>query len=114
MVDPAIKLLRAVAHPLRYAILDAVADKERNVGEIEARTGISQPTLSQQLSILRGAGLVKARRDGRMVFYSVAQAAIERAIACMDALLPERQAGLPSTPSAANPLTGAAVFARLD
>ncbi len=86
MADPApaggegapIELIKAIAHPLRYEILHCVAQGERNVGEIEAATGIGQPTLSQQLSVLRNAGLVSARREAKLVFYAVEPMALEQ------------------------------------
>ena len=44
---------------------------ERSVGEIVAQTGASQSLVSHQLKILKDAGLVQARRDGRQIFYSL-------------------------------------------
>ena len=46
--------------------------QERNVGELEELLGIVQPTLSQQLAVLRREGLVDTRREGKQVYYSVA------------------------------------------
>jgi DNA-binding transcriptional ArsR family regulator len=45
---------------------------ELAVGELEEQLGIRQPTLSQQLGVLRENGLVATRRDGKNIFYSVA------------------------------------------
>ena len=68
---PHIEALKAIAHPLRYAIIDALAKGDQNVGEIEGATGIGQPTLSQQLAVLRKAGLVETRRQAKLVYYSI-------------------------------------------
>ena len=65
------ELFRALAHPVRLQILDAVRAAERSVGEIEEATGIGQPGLSQQLAVLRKAELVLTQRTGKQVFYRV-------------------------------------------
>lgn len=67
-----IDALRALAHPLRWRILAALATGERNVGDIEEVTGIGQPALSQQLGVLRKAELVETRREAKLVFYAIA------------------------------------------
>lgn len=66
-----IEELKAIAHPLRYQVLQLLRKGERNVGEIEQESGIGQPTLSQQLSVLRKAGLVETRKKAKLVFYSL-------------------------------------------
>lgn len=58
-------VFRAVADPTRRAILDLLLDGERTVGEIADRFAVSRPAVSKHLRVLRGARLVKARRDGR-------------------------------------------------
>ncbi|WP_155647654.1 ArsR/SmtB family transcription factor, partial [Erythrobacter donghaensis] len=63
-----VEALKALAHPLRWRILRTLASGERNVGEIEQATGIGQPALSQQLGVLRKAGLVVTRKDAKLVF----------------------------------------------
>lgn len=63
--------LKALAHPLRFRIIEVLRDRELNVGEIEAVSGIGQPALSQQLGVLRKAGLVETRKEAKLVFYSL-------------------------------------------
>jgi len=70
MSDAPIDELKALAHPLRFRILEVLRNGERNVGEIEEASGIGQPALSQQLGVLRKAGLVETRKDAKLVFYS--------------------------------------------
>ena len=111
MAEAPIDLLKAIAHPLRYQILAALTGAERNVGQIEEATGIGQPTLSQQLSVLRGAGLVDTRREAKLVFYRIAPGAVADAMAALAALIPEA-AGTERASGHAR-LTGAAVFARM-
>jgi DNA-binding transcriptional ArsR family regulator len=60
-----VAVFRAVADPTRRAILDMLLDGERTVGEIADRFVVSRPAVSKHLRVLRGARLVKARRDGR-------------------------------------------------
>jgi DNA-binding transcriptional ArsR family regulator len=61
--------LRSVANRDRLLLLCQLVDGERCVGELEAATGVRQPTLSQQLAVLREEGLVATRRDGKFIHY---------------------------------------------
>lgn len=76
-------LLKAMANPDRLLLLCQMAQGESCVGELEAATGIRQPTLSQQLAILRELELVNTRREGKLIFYSIASA---QALAVMQVL----------------------------
>ena len=71
--ESAAKLFRALMHPARLAILDTLRDGEHCVCHIEAVLGYRQAYISQQLSVLREAGLVQDRRDGWNVHYRVTQ-----------------------------------------
>ena len=64
-------LLKALANEDRLLLLCQLTQGERNVGELETMTGVRQPTLSQQLGILREEGLVATRRAGKQVIYRV-------------------------------------------
>ncbi|MEO6363944.1 MAG: metalloregulator ArsR/SmtB family transcription factor [Caldimonas sp.] len=65
-------LLKALANPDRLLLLCHLVDGESNVSGLENVTGIRQPTLSQQLGVLRDEGLVDTRRDGKFIFYRIA------------------------------------------
>ncbi|HJL18560.1 MAG TPA: metalloregulator ArsR/SmtB family transcription factor [Sandaracinaceae bacterium LLY-WYZ-13_1] len=65
------QVFRAIGDPTRRAILDALVEGERSVGELTERFEVSQPAVSQHLKILREAGLVAPRRDGRRRLYRV-------------------------------------------
>lgn len=65
-------LLKVLANPDRLLLMCQLSQEELSVGELEERLGIRQPTLSQQLGILRENGLVATRREGKNIFYSVA------------------------------------------
>ena len=68
----------AIAHPGRRAILGLVLDRELGVGELAERAGMSQPAASQHLKVLRDAGLVRGRVDGRRRLYRVDLEGLER------------------------------------
>ena len=71
-VSKACMLLKVLANEDRLLLLCQLTQGERNVGELEALTGIRQPTLSQQLGVLRDEGLVNTRRMGKFIYYSLA------------------------------------------
>ena len=71
-LDAITDVLKAVAHDVRLKLLRTLLEQgEKSVGELEALTGIGQPGLSQQLAILRKTGLVRTRREAKLVFYSL-------------------------------------------
>jgi DNA-binding transcriptional ArsR family regulator len=65
-------IFKALADPSRRAIFERLTTGEAAVRDLTARFDISQPAVSQHLAALRDAGLVKERRDGRLVYYRVA------------------------------------------
>ena len=75
----------AIAHPCRRAILRLVLDRERPVSELAERVGVSQPAASQHLKVLREAGLVRGRVDGRRRLYRVDVRGLERLRSELDA-----------------------------
>lgn len=73
--DTASQFLKALANPDRLILLCQLSQGERNVSDLESLLGIQQPTLSQQLAVLRREGLVETRRDGKQVFYRISSPA---------------------------------------
>jgi DNA-binding transcriptional ArsR family regulator len=69
--EEAARLMRALGNEDRLLLLCQLSRGEQCVGDLEETTGILQPTLSQQLGVLRETGLVETRRDGRQIFYSL-------------------------------------------
>ncbi len=65
-------LLKALSHPDRLLLLCQLVDAECSVASLGVRTGMGQPSLSQQLAVLRGERLVATRRDGKHVLYRIA------------------------------------------
>jgi len=80
-----IELLKALAHPVRLAILNTLVGRELSVGAIEEASGIAQPGLSQQLAVLRNAALVHTRRETKLIFYRINQERIADLSALIDA-----------------------------
>ncbi len=64
-------LFKAVANPIRIRVLELLCDREHSVGEMLIELGVGASALSQQLGVLRGSGLVLARREASAVYYSV-------------------------------------------
>ncbi len=67
----AVAALKALGNPERLLLLCQLSQGELCVSELEAALAIHQPTLSQQLGVLRREGWVHTRRDGKKIFYSV-------------------------------------------
>lgn len=76
-------LLKSLANQDRLLLLCQLVDGEKTVSELERLTGIRQPTLSQQLGVLRNELLVNTRREGKWIYYSVAS---QEAMAILAAL----------------------------
>ena len=73
-------MFRALAHPARVRVLEVLVDGERSVGELQPLVGIELSHLSQQLGVLRRAGLVTARKEGSNVYLLVAGSARGRSV----------------------------------
>ena len=69
--EQACKLMKVLSNPDRLMILCQLSKGELRVGEIEEILGIAQPTLSQQLTVLRDEDLVTTRREGKSIYYQV-------------------------------------------
>jgi len=65
------RIFHALADPSRRAIFETLTRGEAAVKDLTARFDISQPAVSQHLAVLKGAGLVSGRREGRCVYYRV-------------------------------------------
>jgi ArsR family transcriptional regulator len=65
------EFFKALAHPLRISILDALREGELTVNEISQRFDVEPANASQQLAVLRNKNIVIARKEGASVYYSV-------------------------------------------
>ncbi|HIQ05674.1 MAG TPA: ArsR family transcriptional regulator [Anaerolineae bacterium] len=79
-----VRLFKALAHPARLRILDALRWDEACVCHLEALLGKPQAYVSQQLAVLRTAGLVRDRKEGQRVYYAISD---RRLLPVLDAFL---------------------------
>jgi ArsR family transcriptional regulator len=70
------EFFKALAHPLRISILDALREGELTVNEISQRFEVEPANASQQLAVLRNRNIVVTRKDGASVYYSVSDRTI--------------------------------------
>lgn len=74
------EFLKALAHETRLLLLCYLAERERSVTELENILSLRQPTVSQQLARLRLDGLVTTRRDGKTIYYGIADERLRQVI----------------------------------
>jgi ArsR family transcriptional regulator, cadmium/lead-responsive transcriptional repressor len=72
------KFFRALGDPSRLKILDTLLDGEKNVGELVQLVGSSQGRVSNHLACLKQCGFVDTRRDGKFIYYRIADGEIRR------------------------------------
>ncbi len=75
--------LKTLAHPVRLMLVCTLVQGEHSVSELEERLDVHQPTLSQQLGVLREAEIVETRRDGKQMFYRLTEAKTAQLIAAL-------------------------------
>jgi len=81
--------LKVVANPRRFKVLLALVWGDTSVSDIESATGIKQPNLSLELRKLRDSGMVKTRKQSKVVFYSLANRQVHDSViglACLAGL----------------------------
>lgn len=85
-VGEASEFLKKLSNPQRLLLVCSLVDGERSVRELEDMLGIRQPGLSQQLAELREAGLIAGRKEGKAVYYRLADPRVVRLITTMHEL----------------------------
>ena len=93
MTDFVTGACRALAHPARRALLQALSRGECDVGGLSTGLGLDQPTVSKSLAALRRAGLVEVRIDGRRRCYSLTHGEIVKPLLGLLAELEEQKTG---------------------
>ena len=83
ILESAAECLRTIAHPCRLIIIEILLKEERPVGELAKACNIASNIASEHLRILKDRGLLKSRRQGRNVYYSVAEPMLEMIINCI-------------------------------
>ncbi|MGL4542000.1 MAG: ArsR/SmtB family transcription factor [Polymorphobacter sp.] len=109
--DREAEVLRVLGHPTRLALLALIAAAELPVSAIETASGIGQPALSQQLAVLRKAGLVATRRAAKQVYYRIDPAGFAATTNLLQALGGGAANPAPKPPRRA--AAAAAMFAKL-
>lgn len=77
-------VFHAIACPTRRALLDALFDGERNVSSLVEELSVTQSAVSQQLAVLKSAGLVEERQEGRFRYYRLSAAPLREVQSWMD------------------------------
>lgn len=79
----ACSFMKVLSNPDRLLLLCQLMEDEKNVSELQELVGIGQPTLSQQLGVLRNEGLVSTRREGKNIYYRIASPQVQAIMAVL-------------------------------
>jgi len=82
-LERAAEVLKTVAHPVRLRIVELLESGEKSVNELKEMLGVTQPLTSQHLSQMRMRGVLGSRREGSLVFYSIANPDVVKVIHCI-------------------------------
>ncbi|MFP4487699.1 MAG: ArsR/SmtB family transcription factor [Bacteroidales bacterium] len=83
-LERAANMLKAIAHPMRIAIIGFLEEGESlSVTEIHEKLGIEQSTTSHHLGILKDKGVLVSRRDGKKTYYSLKHENLKNIIDCV-------------------------------
>lgn len=88
------KLYRGLSDPSRLAILEALREGRRTVGELVEATGLSQPNVSNHLSCLLDCGLVSREQRGRFAHYEIGDTRVEELLSIAETLLADAAQGI--------------------
>lgn len=83
------ELFKSLGHPARIRVLELLVEQNRSVGELQEQVGLEASHMSQQLAVLRRAGVVVARKQGNSVIYSVASPRVAEMLAAARQVLTE-------------------------
>jgi ArsR family transcriptional regulator len=83
-------ICKAFAHPSRLRMLDFLGRREYTVSELQQKLNITIPNASQHLAILKNVGVVKTRREGKQIFYSLAIPEVKAACSLIKDVLRSR------------------------
>ena len=82
-------IAKALAHPTRLLVLDALKAREVCVGDLTTLVGADQSTVSKHLAVLRDAGLVGGRKEGSLTYYRVTCPCLDGFFECIERVLRE-------------------------
>lgn len=84
-LEMAASKLRAIAHPMRIAIIELLNDKPKmSVTEIYHKLSIEQASASHHLNILKNKGVLQSKRDGKKIFYSLKSKSLKEIVDCIN------------------------------
>ncbi len=83
-LEMAASKLRAIAHPMRIAIIDLLHEKQLSVTEIYEKLNIEQASASHHLNILKSKGVLTSRRNGKKIYYSLKNQTLTEIIECIN------------------------------
>jgi len=81
------KIIKALAHPSRLMMVDALVEGEKCVCELTELVGSDMSTVSKHLSLMKEAGIVDDRKVGQQVFYSLRVPCIVKFVGCVEAVM---------------------------
>jgi ArsR family transcriptional regulator len=84
------QVAKALAHPSRLLMLDALSEQEMCVCELTELVGADQSTVSKHLAVLKHAGLVEDRKDGVMMYYGIKIPCLEGFWKCVESVLRQK------------------------
>lgn len=82
-LEPAAKVLRALAHPVRLGVVQCLRSGEHTVTQLYERLGCSQSMMSQQLGILEANGLIRTRKEGTVKYCALRNPDFLKLFSCM-------------------------------
>ncbi|HPA76492.1 MAG TPA: metalloregulator ArsR/SmtB family transcription factor [Deltaproteobacteria bacterium] len=78
------EIIKALAHPVRIRVFEALAEEEKTAGDLVTITGEKEANTSRHLAVLRAAGLVSTRKEGLHVYYSNSMPCLIPMLACVE------------------------------
>jgi DNA-binding transcriptional ArsR family regulator len=87
------EFFKTLGHPVRIRVLELLSEREHAVGELLPEVGVEASSLSQQLAVLRRAGLVVVRKDGSSVYYSLTSPRVAELLTVARGILTEVLSG---------------------
>ena len=85
------QVIKALAHPSRLMMVDALAEGEMCVCDLQHLVGADMSTVSKHLSVMKNAGIVTDRKEGLKVYYRLRVPCVMRFFECIDAVLRDQQ-----------------------
>ncbi|MBP3730764.1 MAG: winged helix-turn-helix transcriptional regulator [Mailhella sp.] len=84
------KIFKALGHPSRLLMVDAMRSGEKCVCELQALTGADMSTVSKHLSLLKDAGVVSAEKRGTNIYYRLSLCCLDNFLACTSEMIQDR------------------------